>query len=83
MAIKTKEVGKTALQMNGVAFTVRENSVFVLLLNGNTVKIECPDKETANEVKNTLMYYPLNSENSGHEFKKEVKISIIKEQEFI
>lgn len=73
--MKTREIGKFALQSNGIGVQRLDNLVIILLSNERTVYIVCPDKDKASTVANTILYYPTTSPHAGHEFDFEIEIT--------
>lgn len=79
MRFTTKEISRVGFQTNMVAAKIDDGNkrkVVCLLCDGTTIVIEAPNEENARTVLHTLLYYPLNNEHAGHEFKFEVTIVI-------
>lgn len=72
--MKTKELAIFSIQANMLGAVVEDKTCKVLLANGGTLSIKCPESKDARDVINTLLYYPItrgrdnNAKDFGFEF---------------
>ena len=74
--ITTSELNITAYQRNAIAVQRKDNICIVILNTGVEVNIVCPDSRDAGNIKDTILYYPTENENSGKNFDFEFTIQI-------
>jgi len=74
--ITTSELNITAYQRNAIAVNTLLNACRIVLNTGITVHIICPDSRDAGNIKDTILYYPTENENSGKNFDFEFTIQI-------
>lgn len=68
--MKTNELAIFGIQSNMLGVTVEGENCNILLASGNYLVIKCPTTKNANEIKNTLLYYPITEgrDNNAKEF---------------
>ena len=68
--MKTKELPLYGIQANMLGAVIEnESCCLVLLANGSYLHIECVDYKQACDIKNTLLYYPVDgNSNNAKEF---------------
>jgi hypothetical protein len=68
--MKTKELPLYGIQANMLGVVIEnETCCKVLLVNGSHLLIECDNGNEAQDIKTTLLYYPVNGNtNNAHEF---------------
>ena len=77
--MNTNELNIHALSTNGLAVIVVSNFCKVLLLNGKTLLIVCNNQAQAEEVKNSILYYPVNKDNACIEMEFTMLFQLINE----
>jgi len=68
--MKTKKLPLYGIQANMLGLVIENQTCCkVLLANGSHLLIECNDLKQAYDIKNTLLYYPVNgNDNNAKEF---------------
>lgn len=75
---KTNLLAIYSVQSNMLSATVKEDECLVMLINGKTLSIRCPDERRANDVCNTLHFYPAidNKRNNSRDMQFEMVFDI-------
>ena len=84
--MKTKELAIFSIQSNMLGCTINgkdDTDCLVLLSNGKYLTIECDTSRNANDIKNSLLYYPITEgrDNNAREFEFEFTLVYDKKNE--
>jgi hypothetical protein len=74
--METRKIGMIGLQTNAIAYKLENNIVDVLLADGKTARLDCPNKDDAQVLLDRLMWTDIKS-NSGYEFNFYIDVTIL------